>query len=211
MADREARKCDNCGALAARSASRFCEYCGTELPLQEDAGPSPSESPLARAEARFVALDDHPETVRWMSHIPSFSQVTSQYYQSVLGIVLLLVIGSVVTLVFFATCPPLGFIPLALLILMAITMSKQASKASAASGAEVERVPALVIDERTKITGGGQNNAARTLYFATLQFRDGSRRELDVFDELAGKITQGDAGIAFLKGDFLVDFGRVPV
>ena len=210
MTEREARKCDNCGALAARISARFCEYCGTELPVQQVAEPPP-ESPSDRAAARFAALERHPETERWMSHTPSSSQVGGRFFQSMVGVVLFLVFGSVVTLVFFATCPPLGFIPLALVILMAIAMLKQASKVSAATRAELRRMPALVVDERTKITGGGRNDATRTRYFATLQFADGTRRELDVFDDLAGRVTEGDAGIAFLKGDYLIDFGRIPV
>jgi hypothetical protein len=119
--------------------------------------------------------------------------------------------GLAIAVVLFSFCPPIGLLPLAIVIFGGYGMSKQLSKTSRANSAPLERLPALVADARTKISGGNENRAVKTRYFVTLQFPDGSRRDLDAFSNVVGKITRGNMGIAYIKGEFLMAFGRLPV
>lgn len=77
--------------------------------------------------------------------------------------------------------------------------------------APVVRVVAVVVDERVRVSGGGKNSSASTSYYATLQMRDGARRELGCDGALAGRIAAPDIGVAFTKEDQLVDFIRFAV
>ena len=76
--------------------------------------------------------------------------------------------------------------------------------------APVERSIEVVVDERTRTSGGG-DSSVRTHYYATVQARDGRRRELETYGWLAGRIAAGDAGVAFVKGTRLIDFVRIDV
>ena len=97
-------------------------------------------------------------------------------------------------------------LPLAIVLFGGYGMSKQLSKTSKDNSAPLERLPAPVADERTKISDGGQNRSAKTRYFATLQFADGSRRELDAFSNVAGKITR----IAASRDESRILWSRLP-
>ena len=68
---------------------------------------------------------------------------------------------------------------------------------------------AVVIDERVAVSGGGKNSAVRTTYYATVQFQAGDRLEYETYGWLAGRIAAGDLGVAFTKGDTLIDFLRL--
>jgi hypothetical protein len=77
--------------------------------------------------------------------------------------------------------------------------------------APVDRTVAVVIDERTRVDGGGNDTSAHTHYYVTLQLRDGFRFEREADGHLAGLVTRGDAGLAYTKGDQLLFFRRFPV
>ena len=70
----------------------------------------------------------------------------------------------------------------------------------------IERVIALIAAERTDVSGGGNNRSVSTSYHATLQFEAGNRVELRCGDDMTGKIARGDMGVAYTKGNVLVDF-----
>lgn len=204
------RKCPNCGALPARTASKFCEYCGTELP-REEAAPAPAPtSPFGDLDARFAAIQNHAELDQYMAYEPPTRALGIHTGLSIASLFVFAIAGLGIAVVLFGICPPLGFLPLALVIFGGYALSKQLSRTSGSHSAPLERLPALVVDERTKVSGG-QQSSAKTQYYATLQFPDGTRRELDAFGNVAGKITRGDMGIAYIKGEYLMAFGRLAV
>lgn len=63
--------------------------------------------------------------------------------------------------------------------------------------APIERMTAVVVKERTEITG--RNDTTDTTYYATLQTRDGKRTEYRVSRALVGKLVVDDIGIAYVK------------
>lgn len=63
--------------------------------------------------------------------------------------------------------------------------------------APVERMTAVVVKERTEITG--RNETTDTTYYATLQTRDGKRAEYRVARSLVGNVVVDDIGIAYVK------------
>lgn len=208
----EQRKCPNCGALPARTASQFCEFCGTELPpvvvaRAVGAASGPASGDL---KARFANLANHPELAELMDYTPPARTLGLHTGMSIFALVIFAVFGLGLSIVFFGACPPMGFLPLAIVVLGGYALSKQLVKTSRAQAAPLERLHAIVIDERTRVSGGG-NSTTRTDYYATLEFPDGTRRELDAFSNVAGKITRGDMGVAYIKGQFLLAFGRLPV
>ncbi len=206
----EERKCPNCGARPTRTTSQFCEYCGTEFPRVQ-AESTPPASPFENIQARFQALGNHPGLSELMDYTPPSRALRIHTGMSLAFLAIFAAAGLAIAVVFFSFCPPIGFLPLAIVIFGGYAMSKQLSKTSRAHSAPLERLPALVADARTKVSSGDENRSAKTHYYATLQFADGSRRELDAFSNVAGKITRGDMGIAYIKGEFLLAFGRLPV
>ena len=84
-------------------------------------------------------------------------------------------------------------------------------RASEYSSAPLKRIQALVVDERVKVSGGSNNTQASTRYFATLQDPEGHRIEYQVDEEIAAAVTEGDIGLAYIKGPILVDFARIKV
>jgi len=84
-------------------------------------------------------------------------------------------------------------------------------KAASFSSAPMRKWGAVVIDERIKVSGGGNNSSARTHYFVTLEDKDGARDEYEVRESLAGKVGSGDIGVAYSKNSTLVAFKRVRI
>ncbi len=67
----------------------------------------------------------------------------------------------------------------------------------AVKAAPIERMTAVVVKERTEITG--RNEATGATYYATLQTRDGKRVEYRVSRALVGNVVVDDIGIAYVK------------
>lgn len=69
---------------------------------------------------------------------------------------------------------------------------------------------AVIVGKRTQVSGGGKNSSASTRYFVTAEFEDGRREEFALMTPaLYGKVTEGDAGILFVRSTFVLDFDRV--
>src|SRR5215213_1092229 len=58
--------------------------------------------------------------------------------------------------------------------------------------APIERMIAVVIKERTEVSGGSDTSAASTAYYATLQTRDGTRTEYYTYRSLIGRLAVDD-------------------
>ena len=78
------------------------------------------------------------------------------------------------------------------------------------SFAALRRVPAVVVDKRMSVSGGGQHSTVSTRYYVTVQLGTGERREFDVRGKLFGQVARDDAGVAYLRDRFLVGFRRLP-
>lgn len=76
--------------------------------------------------------------------------------------------------------------------------------------APVHRLVAVIVKERTEVTGGN-NAGAQTTYFTTLQTRDGHRVELYTYRSLVGRLAVDDIGVAYVKARTLVEFLRFEV
>jgi len=70
------------------------------------------------------------------------------------------------------------------------------------------RLPAVVVGKRHKTSGGRYSQEVCLL---TIQTEDGNTREHAVSDTLFAEVEEGDTGVAYLKGGFLLDFKRVRV
>ncbi len=105
--------------------------------------------------------------------------------------------------------PPMVVLPGLLLVVLLVSLLGTLKRGDV-ERAPLEAASALVVDERTKVTGGRERNA-ETQYFATLQFRDGRRRELEVLEQVRGKLTPGDIGVAYTRARWLVGFSRFPL
>jgi len=206
----EARKCANCGAIPSRSDGKFCEFCGAELPVEST--PAIIVGPFGDLAARFRALGDHPDLERIRQHTPSTSRpAVGMVVQIVFG-----VIFTIASLVIFGGFQmgapfPMSLFPL-LFVAVGIGMVVMGIKNAASySAAPLQRIEAIVVDERTRVAGGGRNSSSSTSYYATLESPDGERREYQIDGRLSGEITRGDIGVAFIKSMVLVDFQRVAV
>jgi len=69
--------------------------------------------------------------------------------------------------------------------------------------APVERVVAVIVKERTDVSG---TDRADTTYYATLQTRDGARTEYRTSHALVGRLVVDDIGVAYVK-DVELDLG----
>lgn len=205
------RKCPNCGALPSSSDLRFCGYCGTELPEAAMRAAALVHAPLGDIEARFLALEAHPSVPQLLKHRPRTSRAAaSMLGQAVVGMIFTGV-SVVILIMFAAVAGPLAVFPL-IAVGVGVAMTIGGLKKSVSyNSSPLERKRAAIVDERVKVNGGGNNSRATTTYFASLRFSDSKRKEFEVPEELAGDLAPGDVGIAFVKGEILVDFLRVDV
>jgi len=203
--------CPNCDAQITREATQFCTYCGTQLPHLELSRP-------ATLEERFAALEAHADYADLLAQQPSVKTELQSHTMMIVFLVVFVLMGLPILGVFFVVGFASGpFLPLFMLIPMAVVglgiylLVKTARSASAFKRAKLSSWPGHVVDERTKVSGGGDNRRASTTYFVTLQDSAGRRREFRARGPVAGEIGTGDMGVAYSKAEFLIDFMRVEV
>jgi len=74
----------------------------------------------------------------------------------------------------------------------------------------LHRLPARVIGKRQEDSSTTPAKGARsTTYYVTIETEDGQRKEHSVRGSLYGQLERGDAGVAYMKGGFLIDFRPV--
>jgi len=202
------RRCSNCGALPGTHEARYCEYCGKPLPLPIATPPAAAPSPSADVAERFRRLQADPELSALLAMRPAVPSRKGVIIGSLFFLVFFLGVGLFVTAGFFFFFPPLALLPLSILGFGAFVVLRHVARTASLSQSPLDSTPALIVDERTRLGGGQGNSGAQTRYFATLEFPDGHRMEAEVPDQLAGQITTGDMGIAYLQQDSLVAFER---
>jgi hypothetical protein len=83
-------------------------------------------------------------------------------------------------------------------------------KAMQYRNAPIERMIAVVIKERSEVSGSDTSSASTT-YYTTLQSRDGTRGEYLTYRSLVGRLAVDDIGVAYVKARTLVEFIRFDV
>ncbi|SFJ57487.1 Protein of unknown function [Paenibacillus sp. UNC496MF] len=76
------------------------------------------------------------------------------------------------------------------------------------NAAEVTTRPVTVADKRTQVWGGSGDSSSTTDYFATFEFSDGSRLELQVRGQQFGLLAAGDHGRLTYQGTRFKAFHR---
>ena len=215
--------CSHCGAPFGVQDARFCSFCGTERPAERAPAPNASLAPLApNAPERFDAAQRDPRLPDLQRRTPTAKGETAYGFCGVLfflgfGAIALTIAASAVGVSWFGARSTgaselriggvlFALVPLAMLGVAAAGLVQHLRRTSRFQAAELERWIALVVDERTQVSGGKR---AHSRYYATLEDRSGKRRELRVGTELAGQIARDDMGLAYVKDDLLLDFERL--
>lgn len=205
------RECPGCGARVKSVDARFCEYCGAAMPEPEPVAPI-APSRYGDLGSRFRALDSHPGLGELMAYAPSGASTMLGYAFLILFGFIFGGIGFAVFLG-FASGPggAVALFPL-LFVLIGVGISIGGLvKIVRFSNAPLRREPACVTGERTQVSGGGRNRSASTSYYVTLEFPDGRRHEYRTKGSVVGEVSEGDLGMAYLRGGYLLDFRRVRV
>ncbi len=162
---------------------------------------------------RLEAVEKHPDYARLLKLKPSSAYLYGGYiFQVIFGFIFTFIS------IFFVTTPPdsdslfdlvwivgslifvvigIGLIGHGIFRLFKLIFSS------------INRLPALIMDKRVSVRGGGQSSSARTNYYVTLEFSDGERREVQVRGKLYGEITKDDVGVAYIRDRYLLDYRRV--
>lgn len=202
--------CPHCGAPFREADARFCSFYGTERPK-----PERPPAPLApNAPERFEAAERHPSVAELLRRSPS---TVGHAMNGACGIGFLLLF-CVVAIVIASAFLGMGgldhggigtlftLLPLALVGFGLVALISVVARTAKFQSAELVRAIALVVDERVAVSGGKH---ASTTYYASLETKDRTRREYQIDSKLAGKIAPGDFGMAYTKGDVLLDFERI--
>lgn len=231
------RRCVECGAISRDSASKYCSYCGAELPVVERPRP---ETPAETNARRFELLREHPDARRSLASRPSGRRAVAKSGGNAAAT--LVVTGAMVlfAMVFmrmscaarshiapsmrgFEGFPGAGggeivtnsisiahtLIPLAI-----VAVAIFAAIRVLGSSAEVARSPvrsrlALVVDEHREDRGHGEHR--RSVHVATFEDERGGRFSHEVSSGVARSIATGDMGVLHTKGPAIVRFDRVDV
>lgn len=220
--------CPQCGAAPERREQSFCGYCGTALP-EPERGDDPRARErrlLAEAEERIPDVLARP-TRRARATTPPGSVAKLAFGLVFAGAAVAMIqlqqsihaprgglsARHVIEGLPVETSGPsfdLFVIVPALFVLIGLGMAAfQAWTIVRFRGAPLRGVAVIVRDERTRVSGGGENSQARTSYYATVEDHRGARREYPVTGSLAGELSAGDVGVALVRGDHLLDLVRV--
>ncbi len=201
----ESRRCAICGAEAPRPEARFCEHCGAAL---TGVAPAPTPDPFGDVPARFLALAARPELARALQETPDVPELAGKTLPSLLWLALLGGLGLLASLLFLQLCPPLGFVPFALVVVGGIVVARQVLWNARAP---LVARPALVLELRARLQAGAERSHSNTRHFVTLQLQDGRKSEHECFTSALAGLEPGALGVAHLKGQRLAAFVRLPV
>ena len=193
----------------------FCSYCGARLIIER----SIAETRRDERDTRLDRVRGDLAYAAAMLHAPS---VTTHLAGGMMGVGCMLGFAAVAGLMalgasgftFFgfsqfgaAGAPALIFVLVPLLMcgmgVMGAIVTARRTRMLAMTA--FERRPALVRDERS------QSGEKSTSHFVTLEFDDGERHEYQVDGRTAGNVALDDVGVAYIKGEFLIDFRRFDV
>lgn len=181
-------------------------FPGTKHREPEGGGDQPSGN------KRLKAVKNHPEYPDLLKLTPSSARIYGRSgCTAIIGLIFAL---ATLFLNFFDPISPPGFFRILLLAFTALGVGLVVYglfRLIKVSTSRLSRGPAIVVDKRTAVSGGGQSSPASTTYYITLQLDDSDRHELEVTGKLYGKITKDDAGVAYIRDRYLLDFRRLTV
>ena len=115
--------------------------------------------------------------------------------------------GGIALVPAFMALMPIGFV-----VLGTFMIRKHSRTMSVYQNSPTISHATIIAGKRTQVYGGGGNSSASTRYFLTAEFEDGRRKEYAVMmPDLYGRVSEGDAGILFIRGSYALDFDRVVV
>lgn len=211
-------KCPSCGANTPVDAV-VCAYCETRLVSPETSSRAAMFERIRNS--REYLNRERPERVDSLPRMGMAEKMIAPIFLGVFvmasafiflmmvgmsGVFAGLGLGSGFSLVpLFMAIVPLGF------IVIGITSKIYAWKQiNAADSAPLVTRPAFVTGKRTQVSGGGQNSSASTQYYATFEDESGQRDEFRLWGgTMYARLSDGDAGVLFLRGNLAVDFDRV--
>lgn len=199
-----ARHCTSCGAPAPRDEARFCEQCGAALPAA--APPAPVADPVGDLGERFARLRASPRLEELLARAPEIPELGGPTLPSVLMLVVLGLLGILASLLFLQLCPPLGFAPLALVVVGIVVVARRLVWNARAP---LSAHPAVVVELRAKLQAGAEHSPSHTRHHAALAFEDGTRSEPECFASALAGLRVGAAGVAYLKGERLAAFREI--
>jgi len=200
------RRCPSCGREAPRPEARFCEHCGAALALAEPAAP-PRDVFGDRAE-RFRALEARPELAALLAAKPEVPELGGKTLPSLFLLAGLTVGGLLVSLFTLQLCPPLFLVPLTLVVVGAVALTRHLLWTARAP--LVARA-ALIAAVRAQLQAGAERSHSNTRHFAQLEDARGERVEHECLPSAVRTLEPGALGVAYLKGKKLVAFTAVPV
>ncbi len=207
MAPAVAPRCPHCAAPLAELHAERCTFCGNAL-LPAVPEPQHSEIRAPTTAELLERVERHPELASWLAWSPSESSVRFRFGTQLAFGIFALFAGVGILIAGAPKEPTAAVIALVVLAIGAAITLTAGLRSASFSRAPLERVPALVADERTKVSGGSGNSSASTTYFATLEQADGQREEFEIDSRLAGAIAPGDFGLAYVRAGLLLDFRR---
>lgn len=200
--------CPNCGAKLKRADLSLCAYCATPLQLG-----GKIEGASDETTKRLQRLRENPQFAPLMSWTPGDHGVLTRVraLRSV-GITFLAlgVVVAAVPLVFGLALQIPWFGAGAALALFGLVRVVGALKLQSAESAKVMLRRASIVLERRSETRA-EISANTTVYFFTLRFDDGSEGEFQWPGQgtLYEPMANGMTGVAFTRGDKLVEFKRL--
>jgi hypothetical protein len=200
------RVCPGCGAEVPRPEARFCERCGSALASPAPAAPPPD--PFGDVPARFRALLAHPELARALAAEPEVPELAGKTVPSLFALAGLGLAGVFASLLVLQLCPPLGFVPLALVAVGVLVVGRQVLWN--ARTPLVAR-PALVRERRARLQAGARHSHSSSRHFVSVQDAQGKTSEHEAYASALTALEPGALGVAYLKGERLAAFARFPV
>jgi hypothetical protein len=194
--------CPFCGK-AIQTAEATCPHCGNSV--------AQSSSVSAQGPTRPGQHSQDRELEELLRHTPSVVGAGARLVAMfVFGLVL---VGLVVFFFIMSAkrrdAPPIFQVFFVIVGLGGLAMVVGAVRGFAKlSRSPLLRVPAAVVAKRQKSSGGRYSQEVCLL---TVQTEDGPRKEYPVSDTLFGEVEEGDTGVAYFKGGYLLDFRRLRV
>ncbi|MBS1122481.1 MAG: hypothetical protein H6Q90_4709 [Deltaproteobacteria bacterium] len=164
--------------------------------------------------SRFDRVEAHPDyrTAPEQPVLPADASlgiaIAAPVSIALFGIVVLIVLGMLITL---RPSLMVTVIFIAAIAVIAANGMRRFGAIIEFRNAPIERRVAVIVKDRTEVTGGTEHHAASTSYYTTLQLRDGTRIECRTYRSIVGRLAVGDIGVAYIKAQTLVEFFRFDV
>ncbi len=217
-------KCRSCGADNSPTEVK-CNHCGSHLPNN-------TKSEKAAIFAQIKASNQYKDrnSLERLARLPKVSGLQKAFLHIFFvvfiggsGFMALIMLGMAGVIGFggfqagggsfaaFSLAPLLmAVVPIGFVVFGVFLFRHLKKKMESMEDDPVNALPAVVIDKRTHVSGGGNNSSSHTSYFITCEVEDGNRKEYQVWDgAMYGRLTADDAGILFVRAGYGLDFDRV--